>query len=94
LPHVPVDGRQIFQRPTDSSWVFWKTFGIEIDKNDVRRILVKHYHPESGSSSPSWLTFLGQMFGVHAGDVDGIALCCIFNRVTGRLPKKPAGRAR
>jgi len=96
--------------------IIWKTFGIEIDKNVVRRILVKHYRPESGGSGPSWLTFLGHMkdslwsvdlfrcesirlkshwvlvvmdqftrrligFGVHAGDVDGIALCCMFNRV-------------
>jgi hypothetical protein len=38
-----------------------KTFGIEIDKNVVRRVLVKHYRPESGGGGPSWLTFLGHM---------------------------------
>ena len=38
-------------------------FGIEIDKDVVRRILNVHYHPESGSGGPSWLTFLG-----HAKD--------------------------
>jgi hypothetical protein len=32
-------------------------FGVE---DVVRRILGKHYRPESGSGSPSWLTFLGQ----------------------------------
>jgi len=104
--------------------IIWKTFGIEIDKNVVRRILVKHYRPESGGSGPSWLTFLGHMkdslwsidlfrcesirlkshwvlvvmdqftrrligFGVHAGDVDGIALCCMFNKIiSGKEPPR------
>jgi len=36
-----------------------KTFGIEIDKHVVRRVLAKHYRPESGGGGPSWLTFLG-----------------------------------
>jgi hypothetical protein len=35
-------------------------FGVEIDKDVVRRILGKHYRPESGGGGPSWLTFLGQ----------------------------------
>ncbi len=34
-------------------------FGIKIDKDVVRRVLAKHYRPEPGSGSPSWLTFLG-----------------------------------
>jgi transposase InsO family protein len=104
--------------------IIWKTFGIEIDKNVVRRILVKHYRPESGGNGPSWLTFLGHMkdslwsvnlfrcesirlkshwvllvmdqftrrligFGVHAGDVDGIALCCMFNKIiSGKEPPR------
>jgi putative transposase len=38
-------------------------FGIEIDKDVVRRILRAHFQPESSSSGPSWLTFLG-----HAKD--------------------------
>jgi hypothetical protein len=33
--------------------------GVDIDKDVVRRILGKHYRPESGSGGPSWLTFLG-----------------------------------
>ncbi len=34
-------------------------FGIELDKDVVRRVLAKHYRPEPGSNGPSWLTFLG-----------------------------------
>ena len=30
-----------------------KTFGIVIDKNTVRRVLAKHYRPESGGNGPS-----------------------------------------
>ena len=86
-----------------------KAFGIDINKDVVRRILAAHYRPGPGDSGPSWLSFLGQTkdslwsidlfrcesihlkshwvllvmdqftrrivgFGVHAGDVDGIAL--------------------
>jgi putative transposase len=36
-------------------------FGVEIDKDVVRRILTTHFRPESGSGGPSWLTFLGHM---------------------------------
>jgi len=92
-----------------------KLFGIEIDKDIVRRVLAKHYHPTPDTDGgPSWLTFIGHMkdslwsvdlfrcesillkshwvlvvmdqftrriigFGVHVGDVDGIALCRMFN---------------
>ena len=36
-------------------------FGIEIDKDVVRRVLAKHYSPdESGPNGPSWLTFIAQ----------------------------------
>ena len=35
-------------------------FGLEIDKDVVRRILSAHYRPDS-DSGPSWLTFLGHM---------------------------------
>ena len=34
-------------------------FGVEIDKDVVRRVLAKRYRPEPGSQGPSWLTFLG-----------------------------------
>ena len=34
-------------------------FGIEIDKDIVRRVLAKHYRPgNSGFHGPSWLTFI------------------------------------
>ncbi|MGB5258947.1 MAG: integrase core domain-containing protein [Gammaproteobacteria bacterium] len=91
-----------------------KAFGINIDKDVVRRVLSAHYRPDPGDNGPSWLTFLGHTkdslwsidlfrcesillkshwvlvvmdqftrrivgFGIHAGDVDGIALCCMFN---------------
>ena len=36
------------------------TFGIKIDKDVVRRVLAKHYHPEpGGGTGPSWLTVIG-----------------------------------
>ena len=91
-------------------------FDIEIDKDIVRRVLARHYRPEPGSNSPSWLTFLGHSkdslwsvdffrceslilkshwvmvvmdqfsrrivgFAVHAGTVDGPAVCRMFNRI-------------
>ena len=34
-------------------------FDIELNKDVVRRVLEKHYHPGgSGSNGPSWLTFI------------------------------------
>jgi putative transposase len=92
-----------------------KAFGVDIDKDVVRRVLAKHYRPGPGSGNgPSWLTIIGHLkdslwsidlfrcesillnthwvlvvmdqftrriigFGVHAGDVDGVALCRMFN---------------
>jgi transposase InsO family protein len=38
-------------------------FGIEIDKDVVRRILGIHFRPEVGCGGPSWLSFIG-----HAKD--------------------------
>ena len=38
-------------------------FGIDINKDVVRRILAAHYQPPADRSGPSWLTFLG-----HAKD--------------------------
>jgi putative transposase len=34
-------------------------FGIEIDKDVVRRILGIRFRPEAGSGGPSWLSFIG-----------------------------------
>ena len=37
-------------------------FGIEIDKDVVRRALAKHYRPDGYDvTGPSWLTFIGQL---------------------------------
>ena len=39
-------------------------FGIEIDKDIVRRVLARHYRPgDASDTGPSWLTFIG-----HAKD--------------------------
>jgi hypothetical protein len=36
-----------------------KTFGIDLDKDVVRRVLAAHYRPERRENGPSWLTLLG-----------------------------------
>jgi putative transposase len=36
-------------------------FGVEIDKDVVRRILARHYQSPSGNEGPSWLTLIGNM---------------------------------
>ena len=36
-----------------------KAFGIDIDKDVVRRVLAAHYRPERRDGGPSWLTLLG-----------------------------------
>ena len=42
--------------------IITNSFGIEINKDVVRRILMKHYHPRPGDwDGPSWLSFLGNM---------------------------------
>ena len=35
------------------------TFGVEIDKNVVHRVLSKHYRPAPGGTWPSWLSVIG-----------------------------------
>ena len=42
-------------------------FGMEIDKDIVRRILSVHYRPELNSGGPSWLTFLGHTKDQYTG---------------------------
>ena len=100
------------------------TFGVEVDKDVVRRVLAKHLQPGPGGGGPSWLTVIGHArdslwsadlfrcesillkshwvlvvmdqytrriigFAVHVGDVDGVTLCRMFNRVISRqsLPR-------
>jgi hypothetical protein len=36
-----------------------KTFGVQINKDMVRRVWAAHSRPERGDSGPSWLTFWG-----------------------------------
>lgn len=37
-------------------------FGVDIDKDVVRRALAKHYRPDgSKTNGPSWLTFIGNV---------------------------------
>lgn len=37
-------------------------FGVDIDKDVVRRVLAKHFPPgDSGTNDPSWLTFIGHV---------------------------------
>lgn len=36
-------------------------FGVEIDKDVVRRILVNHYHPDPRNDGPSWLATIGHI---------------------------------
>jgi putative transposase len=36
-----------------------KTFGLQLNKDVVRRVLASHYRPEPHGGGPSWLTFLG-----------------------------------
>ena len=94
-------------------------FGLDLDKDIVRRVLANHYPPNRGDGGPSWSTTIGLAkdslwsrdagpidlfqcesillkthwilvvmdqytrriigFGVNAGDVDGSALCRMFN---------------
>jgi len=35
------------------------TFGVDIDKNVVARVLAKHYRPAPGGTGPPWLSFIG-----------------------------------
>ena len=34
-------------------------FGLQIDKDVVRRVLAKHFRPGAGDAGPSWLSFIG-----------------------------------
>src|ERR1700732_3224200 len=36
-------------------------FGIDINKDVVRRVLATHYRPKAGTDGPSWLSFIGHM---------------------------------
>jgi len=36
------------------------TFGLDLDKDTVRRVLAVHYKPDPNNRGPSWLTTIGQ----------------------------------
>ncbi|MEH6593248.1 MAG: integrase core domain-containing protein [Halioglobus sp.] len=92
-------------------------FGLDLDKDTVRRVLATHCKPDPSKHGPSWLTTIGHAkdslwsvdlfrcesillkshwvmvvmdqytrrvigFGVHAGNVDGPALCGMFSEAT------------
>ena len=94
-------------------------FGSELNKDVVRRILVRFYRPVSGDDGPSWLTVIGHAkdslwsvdlfrcesmllktywilvvmdvftrriigFGVAPAELDGPAVCRMFNRAIAR----------
>jgi transposase InsO family protein len=98
-------------------------FGVEIDKDVVRRILARHFRSPSGNDGPSWLTLIGDMkdslwsvdlfrcesivlksywvmvvmdlftrrivgvgVGVEPADLDGVAVCRVFNRALSGQP--------
>src|SRR5208283_2883423 len=100
-------------------------FGLEINKDVVRRILIEHYRPAPGGAGPSWLSVIGQArdslwsvdlfrsesmlfrshwvmvvmdiftrriigFGVAAANLDGPAVCRMFNRAIMKqtMPKR------
>ena len=50
-----------------------KAFGLNIDKDVVRRVLAKHYRPEPYDGGPSWLTFFR-----HA--VESLGSLALFQR--------------
>jgi transposase InsO family protein len=99
-------------------------FGLAINKDVVRRILIQHYRPLPGGDGPSWLTVIGHAkdslwsvdlfrcesillksfwvmlvmdvfsrriigFGVAAANLDGPAVCRMFNRAIAKqtLPR-------
>ncbi len=99
-------------------------FGLDINKDVVRRILEKHYKPDPNDSGPSWLSFIGNIkdslwsvdffrvesitlnsywimlvmdqftrriigYAIHKGDLNGVAACCMFSKITkgNPLPK-------
>ena len=41
------------------AYIISRTFGIEIDKNVVYRVLATHYRPAPRGTGPSWLSFIG-----------------------------------
>ena len=51
-----------------------QTFGVDIDKNVVHRVLAKRYRPAPGGTGPSWLSFVGHTTG-QSVERGPLALC-------------------
>jgi len=66
-----------------------KTFGIEIDKDVVRRILAAHYRPDHGVGGPSWLTLSGHakgsLWSMDLSQVESVVRVCTAKELTGLL---------
>jgi len=45
--------------PPRIAHIISQTFGVDIDKNVVYRVLAKHYRPDPRGTGPSWLSFIG-----------------------------------
>src|SRR3954453_11654201 len=69
-------------------------FGIEIDKDVVRRILSLYYRPQPGSGGPSWLTFLGHaknslwscdLFRCESATLRTYWVLVVMDQFTGRI---------
>ena len=46
-----------------SARIISRTFGANIDKNVVYRVLSTHYRPIPGGTGPSWVSFIGHTIG-------------------------------
>jgi hypothetical protein len=44
-----------------------QTFGVDIDKNVVYRVLAKHHCPAPSGTGPSWLSFIGEPVDYQQG---------------------------
>ena len=57
---------------------FAHAFGIEVDKDVVRRVLAKHFRPEPGADGPSWLTLIAHakasVWSVDLFDVEAVTI--------------------
>jgi hypothetical protein len=74
-------------------------FGVDIDKDVVRRVLAKHYRPDdSGTTGPSWLAFIADtkdsLWSVDFFRCESIVLCSHWVIAGHGRMDAPAGRFR
>ena len=59
-------------------------FNTPVDKDTIRRVLLRHYRPKPGSGCPSWLSFLGHsrdsLWSVDLFRCESLLLNCLVNR--------------